>query len=80
MARQNINKGTTANDGTGDTLRVTAGKINDNFSELYTFLGGDSSQVTSKLSLSDSGVVYAGLTYNTVLGFVEGSSKSTIIT
>ena len=79
MARQNINKGTTANDGTGDTLRVTAGKINDNFSELYTFLGGDSSQVTSKLSLSDSGVVYAGLTYNTVLGFVEGSSKSTIL-
>ena len=39
MARQNINYGTTANDGTGDNLRVAMDKINDNFIELY----GDSS-------------------------------------
>ena len=75
MARQNVNKGTTANDGTGDTLRIAAGKINDNFGELYTLLGGDSAQVTSKMSLADSGLVYNGLTHNTVLGFIEGSSK-----
>ena len=79
MARQNINRGTTANDGTGDTLRIAAGKINDNFVELYTFLGGDSAQITQNVSLADSGVVYAGLTHNTVLGFTEGSSKSTIL-
>ena len=79
MARQNINRGTTANDGTGDTLRIAAGKINDNFVELYTFLGGDSAQITQNVSLTDSGVVYAGLTHNTVLGFTEGSSKSTIL-
>lgn len=35
MARQDINYGTTANDGTGDTLRVAMDKINDNFIELY---------------------------------------------
>ena len=75
MARQNINKGTTANDGTGDTLRIAAGKINDNFGELYQLLGGDSAQVTSKMSLADSGLVYNGLTHNTVLGFIEGSAK-----
>ena len=40
MAKQNINRGTTANDGTGDTLRVAANKINANFTELYTLLGG----------------------------------------
>ena len=79
MARQNINKGTTANDGTGDTLRAAAGKINDNFVELYTLLGGDSAQITQNVSLADSGVVYAGLTHDTVLGFTEGSSKSTIL-
>ena len=78
MARQNINKGTTANDGTGDTLRIAAGKINDNFGELYNLLGGDSAQVTTKMSLSDDGLVYKGLTYDTTLGFIEGSAAVSI--
>lgn len=78
MARQNVNTGTAANDGSGDTLRAGAQKINDNFIELYNLLGGDSAQVTSKLSLGDSGVVFNGLTYNTTLGWIEGSSDFTI--
>jgi len=41
MSRKIIRIGTTANDGTGDTLRETANKINFNFSELYTALGLD---------------------------------------
>ena len=78
MARQNINKGTTANDGTGDTLRIAAGKINDNFGELYNLLGGDSAQVTTKMSLSDNGLVYKGLTYDTTLGLIDGSAAVSI--
>jgi hypothetical protein len=39
MAKLNIGIGSAANDGTGDTLRVAGGKINDNFSEIYTALG-----------------------------------------
>ena len=35
MARQNINIGTIANDGTGDDLRLAMQKVNDNFTELY---------------------------------------------
>jgi len=35
MARQTINIGSTANDGTGDPLRTAFDKINDNFAELY---------------------------------------------
>ena len=42
MARQEINIGTSANDGTGDPLRTAFDKINDNVSEIYTNLGGDS--------------------------------------
>ena len=38
MARQSINIGSSANDGTGDPLRTAFDKINDNFVELY---GGD---------------------------------------
>jgi hypothetical protein len=45
MAQQIINVGTTANDGTGDTLRLSQQKANDNFTELYVLvdaLGGGS--------------------------------------
>jgi len=36
MARQNINVGAVANDGTGDPLRTAMIKANDNFIELYS--------------------------------------------
>jgi hypothetical protein len=36
MAKQTINVGLTANDGTGDPLRDSMVKINSNFTELYT--------------------------------------------
>lgn len=35
MAKQTIGIGSTANDGTGDTLRVAFDKANDNFNEVY---------------------------------------------
>tara|TARA_B100000886_G_scaffold181555_1_gene124547 strand:+ start:155 stop:1096 length:942 start_codon:yes stop_codon:yes gene_type:complete len=55
MTRQNINIGSSANDGTGDTLRSAGSKINQNFQEIYTQLGGDSSTLTSQVILKDSG-------------------------
>jgi hypothetical protein len=60
MARQTLNRGTTANDGTGDTLRTAAQKINENFSELYLTLGGDG--VVTSVTLVESGVSFEGLT------------------
>jgi len=42
MAKQTINIGSSANDGTGDPLRTAFDKINDNFDEIYTELGGSS--------------------------------------
>lgn len=41
MAKQTLNIGLTPNDGTGDTLRDGGDKLNDNFNEIYTALGGD---------------------------------------
>lgn len=35
MAQQNINLGTSPNDGTGDPLRIAFDKTQDNFTELY---------------------------------------------
>lgn len=53
MAQQTINIGTTANDGTGDTLRVGGGKINDNFTELYSFGGGANSTDIASAATTD---------------------------
>lgn len=39
MAKQTLGLGTSANDNTGDTLRIGGDKINDNFNELYAALG-----------------------------------------
>ena len=39
MTKKTINIGQTANDRKGDSLRAAFGKVNDNFSELYTALG-----------------------------------------
>jgi hypothetical protein len=39
MTKQTINRGTAANDGTGDNLRAGAAKVNENFNELYNVLG-----------------------------------------
>ena len=62
MTRQNINTGSAANDGTGDTLRSAGTKINSNFIELYNFLGaaGDSSTLASRVKFQDSAVVVEG--------------------
>lgn len=35
MAKQTVNIGTTANDGTGDQLRDAFDKLNDNFNDIY---------------------------------------------
>ena len=41
MAKQNLSVGSAANDGTGDTLRDGAIKLNSVIDELYTNLGND---------------------------------------
>jgi hypothetical protein len=60
MTKQTINRGTTANDGTGDTLRTAAQKINENFTELYTIVGSDDG--TSQVSFDSDGILFEGAT------------------
>jgi hypothetical protein len=40
MARQQVDTGTQGNDGTGDSIRESFRKVNDNFRELYAIIGG----------------------------------------
>ena len=59
MTRQSINVGSTANDGTCDTLRAAGQKINSNFIELFNWIG-DSNSLNSQISLEDSAIAFEG--------------------
>ena len=56
MARQTINIGSSANDGTGDPLRTAFDKINDNFVELYGS-DGDSNTLASNLDVNGHNII-----------------------
>jgi len=49
MAKQTINIGSIANDGTGSTLRAAGDLVNDNFNEIYTAIG-DGTTLTNILA------------------------------
>ena len=52
MAKYTINRGTTANDGTGDNLRAGANKVNLNFDEIYTAIG-DGTILAANIKVKD---------------------------
>ena len=52
MAKQVINIGSVANDGTGDPLRTAFDKVNDNFTELYADDAGDVNSVNAGTGIS----------------------------
>lgn len=60
MTRQNINIGSAANDGTGDTLRQAGQKINDNFVEIYQRFGGDSNALMPGIQFDSNGIIFEG--------------------
>jgi hypothetical protein len=74
MTKQTINTGTAVNDGSGDSLRSGAAKINANFNELYTSLGNGT---TLQFAIDFAAAPAAGQTlqYNSATGkFVPGAA------
>ena len=76
MAYQSIGLGAAADDGTGDSLRIGADKVNDNFVELYTLLGTGTA-LTSGISANATVVT---LTAPTINGTIGGTQTSATIT
>ena len=70
MAYQSIGRGSAANDGTGDDLRTGAGKVNDNFVEVYTYLG-DGSTLSSDAVVTETAT--QTLTNKTITGTFTGN-------
>lgn len=82
MARQNINTGSNANDGTGDTLRTTGTKINANFSELYSVIGGDSNTFYGNVKFGDNQIIIEGPSvddFETAVGVVNPTKDNSIL-
>ena len=93
MGKSVINNGSSANDGTGDTLRAAATKINNNFTEIYAVLGGktatdlsaSAATLTTKITLSDSAtglIRFEGTTadaHETTLQVVEPTGDRQIV-
>ena len=84
MAKQTINIGTTANDGTGDPLRTAFDKSNDNFTELYNGAGGiaDDSVTYAKLGteFTTSAALATNVDFSTAQVFTKTLSGDTTLT
>ena len=68
MAKQTVGIGSAANDGTGDTLRDGADKINDNFNEIYNALGNGT---TLTDIIDTNGVIDVSSGANKIVFFVS---------
>ena len=80
MARQIVNTGSTANDNTGDTMRNAGTKINANFSEIYTILGG-ATVATTSMKFGENQIIAEGVSANdfeTTLAFTDPTADRTI--
>lgn len=83
MAKQTINVGSAANDGTGDKLRDAFVKVNANFTELYSDDAGDVNSVNAGTGISVDQTTGAVTVTNsapnaTHTGDVTGSGTLTI--
>ena len=79
MARQGIGTGTSSNDGTGDSLREGAGKINSNFSEIYNYFGDGTTlnfAASSKWDTVSSGIATVS---NVGVGTTNPTSTLTVL-
>ena len=59
MAKQILNRGAQANDGTGDNLREGADKINANFSEIYSVLGNGDNLLTTDIDFGENKILFS---------------------
>ena len=65
MAKQTVGIGTSANDGTGDSIRSGGDKINDNFTEVYNALGNGTTIAANTGTLVSNSYIIASYQSNT---------------
>ena len=77
MAKQSINIGSTANDGSGTTIRAGGDLINDNFNEIYTYLGDGTNLNSSLFTIVDESSSESAINIGERLGITGGTNITT---
>ena len=80
MGKQVVFRGTAANDGTGDNLRLGAQKINENFTELYTALGDGSTLASGNYVTTSANQVLANKTISGATNTITNIPSSALST
>ena len=79
MAKSLINRGSVANDGTGDNLRAGANKVNLNFDEIYSAIG-DGTTLSANIKVKDDSSTLATINAKgDTLGILGGSGITTAL-
>ena len=79
MAKQTINIGSSANDGTGTTIRAGGDLINDNFNEIYTYLGDGTNLNGSLFSIVDESSTESTINVGERLAITGGTNLTSAV-
>jgi len=79
MAKQSINIGSSANDGTGTTIRAGGDLINDNFNEIYSHLGDGTNLNGTVFTVVDESSTSAAITFGETLGITGGTNLTSAV-
>ena len=79
MAKQTISIGSSANDGTGTTIRAGGDLINDNFNEIYTYLGDGSNLNSALLTIVDESSTESAINIGERLAITGGTNLTSTV-
>ena len=79
MAKQTINIGSSANDGTGSTIRAGGDLINDNFNEIYSYLGDGSNLNSALLTIVDESSTESSINIGERLAITGGTNLTSAV-
>ena len=77
MAKQTIDIGTSANDGTGTTIRAGGDLINDNFNEIYNYLGDGTNLNSALFTIVDESSTESSINVGERLAITGGTNVTT---
>ena len=79
MAKQTINIGSSANDGTGSTIRAGGDLINDNFNEIYNYLGDGTNLNGSLFTIVDESSTESSINVGERLAITGGTNLTSAV-
>ena len=79
MAKKTINIGSSANDGSGTTIRAGGDLINDNFNEIYSAFGTGTALSTTAFTIVDESSTESTISYGERLAISGGTNLTSTV-